>query len=121
MGKTGKVFGKSGSFEELYPEVKTLRVVVRVKDLGPSEENIFKFDRETIIPMVSCQNPICNNGGLLLHSLIGEMTKQRLQLRENVSLCRGFEGSEKGKKKYKPCTFQFQYKIEIQYKDQPPL
>jgi hypothetical protein len=121
VGKKGKAFGKSGSFEEMYPEVKTLGVVVRVKDLGPSEENIFKFDRETIIPMVSCRNPICHKGGLSLHSLIGEMITQRLQMRENVSLCLGFEGSEKGKKKYKPCTFQFQYKIEIQYKDEPTL
>jgi hypothetical protein len=114
---TWKVFGKSGPFEEVYPEVRNLRVVVRVKDLGPSEENIFKFDRKTIIPMVSCQNPICHNGGLSLQSLIGQMTTQRLQMRENVSLCRGFEGFEKGKKKYRRCTFRFQYKIEIQYKD----
>jgi hypothetical protein len=68
---------------------------------------------------VNCSNPECYGGGVLLSFLMHDMVRARKTEGSFKEFCRGYEGSPKGRKRYRKCMYSFAGKIQIEYKPEP--
>ena len=64
---------------------------------------------------INCSNALCFNGGFSIASILRTMISKKEKFKEGKEHCKGYEGSPKGKRKYRDCTHQFEYKITIKY------
>ena len=64
---------------------------------------------------INCSNALCFNGGFSIASIVKTMISKKEKFKEGKEHCRGYEGSPKGKHKYRDCSHQFEYKITIKY------
>jgi len=65
-----------------------------------------------------CSNEQCYGGGLAIADIIREMVYDRKTILEGSARCIGKEGSPKGRRIYGSCYNEFEYKIQIKYKQQ---
>ncbi len=64
---------------------------------------------------INCSNALCFNGGFSIASIVKTMISKKETFKEGKEHCKGYEGSPKGKRKYRDCTHQFEYKVTIKY------
>ena len=64
---------------------------------------------------INCSNALCFKGGFSIGSIVRNMIGQKETFKESKEHCQGYEGSPKGKRKYRDCSHQFEYKITIKY------
>lgn len=115
--ETNFVFSKKGPFKEAFPEIESATVEFSEKGQGvfrgsgPSvrtEKNLGEF--------IDCHNPVCYDGGFNIGEILRDMTARRETERSVQRTCQGYEGSPKGKKKYRGCLNSFDVKVSIRYK-----
>ena len=64
---------------------------------------------------INCTNALCFNGGFPIGSIVRTMISKKEKFKGGKEHCKGYEGSPKGKSKYRDCSHQFEYKIAIKY------
>jgi hypothetical protein len=117
------VFAEKTTFAKAFPMIKSLRIEITQsqdsiwqKEMGPSvyhENNIGEF--------VDCQNSLCYNGGVSLGELLREMARKNKKEGEFSKICQGYEGSPKGRRRYRRCVNFFKLKINIEYNPPAPI
>ena len=121
--ETEFLFSSKASFDKAFPEIED--VVIEVTEDGrgirqwrPSHQK--RIYRKSNLPgeYVDCSNPLCCNGGISVGSMIRDMVRARTTEKEASEVCRGYEGSPKGRRKYGNCMNFFEVKIAITYKGQ---
>ncbi len=68
---------------------------------------------------IDCRNSLCYDGGVSVGQMLRDMVEEKKTEAEFSSLCRGYEGSPKGRRKYRNCSNFFEVKIRIEYN--PPV
>ena len=64
---------------------------------------------------INCSNALCFKGGFSIGSIVRNMISKKDTFKEGKEHCQGYEGSPKGKRKYRNCSHQFEYKVTIKY------
>ena len=64
---------------------------------------------------INCSNALCFNGGFSIGSIVRTMLGKKETFKEGIGHCKGYVGSPKGKRKYRDCSHQFEYKVAIKY------
>jgi len=115
--ETNYVFGKKVKFEEAFPEIKTLRVECTEEGYG-ARNPITRIYTEKNTPgeYIDCHNPLCYNGGFSIGQILREMVQKREKHWEGTKFCQGYEGSPKGRRKYRSCINSWKVKVDIEYK-----
>ena len=116
---------KTSSFSEAFPDVED--VEVEITEEGRLSEWTTDRTRTTTYTKtdfpgeyVDCSNPLCHGGGVRIAQLVRNMGYGRQQELEEARLCRGQEGSPKGRRVYGPCDNYFKVKIKISYHTDTP-
>lgn len=105
-------FTKKGSFDEAFPEIED--VTIEVKEDGKKSSYSKQFGIEEYI---DCTNPLCYRGGFSIGSILREMVSKKQTELETSELCRGHEGSPKGKRIDRQCVNFFEIKVFIKYRE----
>lgn len=115
-------FRQPGTFAQAFPTVQSVRVEVRPNGEGfepfmAERERVDVYTENTLAPIINCRNPRCYGGGLDLGYLLrwGVVEGKRTEFEDTI-LCKGYEGSPKGRKKDGPCDTYFKVKIQVTYK-----
>ena len=111
-------FANKVSFEEAFPEIVSLRM-----EISQSGEGTYDWDKNVVYTLenppgeyIDCRNRICYNGGISIGSILRSMVHSKKTYEEGFQKCQGYEGSPKGRRKYRICVNSFEYKIQIEYK-----
>lgn len=120
FNKTNFVFSEKVPFAEAFPEIESVEVYFKetgygVISLGPDDDGWMKLSTQPS-EFVNCSNGLCYNGGFGLGSIIREMVVNKKTSNEGYKGCRGYEGSPKGRRRYRSCANMFQYKVVIKYR-----
>ena len=118
ISKTNFPFsGKTKLFDEAYPKISLLIMEVVEKDLGNIKPiNTHSFTKRNFQHAVDCSNTICFRGGVQIGNLVHEMARGRVNDLTKLKICEGWEGSPKGKRKYRRCVHTFDTSVHIEYK-----
>lgn len=118
--ETEPVFSKKVSLKEAFPEIEDLRV--EVEESGSGIGGRTRVHTYTIAdlpgPYIDCSNVLCYNGGFSIESILRDMVSKRQAELESGRSCQGYEGSPKGKKKYRDCLNWFKIKVSLKYKNE---
>ena len=117
--ETNYIFAKKVSFDEAFPEIEDLTVEVEEFGHGISGWGQKFIYRKQNFPgeCINCSNPLCYNGGFSIGSILREMARNKQTELETEKMCQGYEGSPKGRKRYRDCSNSFKIKISIKYKE----
>jgi hypothetical protein len=114
---TNYMFSKKVGFDQAFPEIEDLKVVVEQDGHGIREYNKTRHYGKDVVEYIDCSNSLCYNGGFSIGGILRDMVRNRETHREDLALCQGYEGSPKGRRRYRSCINSFQFKIDIKYKD----
>ena len=119
-------FGKKVSFEQAFPEIEDIDIVVVETEGG----GIVDFDCVEYSPKrwrsthkmgvgeyIDCHNSMCYSGGFSIGRIIKQMINDREEEKTGIAFCKRTEGSQKGKKRNRSCINDFRYKISIKFKE----
>jgi hypothetical protein len=116
---TDYVFSTKVSFDEAFPMIEDIKVVVEHRGhYGVHEWNRVQHYGKNIGEYVECTNSICYNGGFSVGNLVRIMVASKQTHLEKLEFCQGYEGSPKGKRRYRSCTNSFNVTIDIKYKSE---
>ncbi len=115
------VFVEKVAFEKAFPEIEDVSVVVEEQGDGVSKwTSTRSYGKSSVGEYIDCSNPLCYNGGFSIGSILREMVRNKDTHKEASEGCRGYEGSPKGRRKYRDCMNYFKIKIDIKYKTGKP-
>lgn len=106
-------FVRKTSFAEAFPQITHLRVTITESDGGTDESSVYWTDGE----FADCSNPLCYGGGVSIGTMLREMVRDRATDGEFTKLCKGHEGSRKGRRIYRKCLHAFTVRIAVVYAD----
>jgi hypothetical protein len=73
------------------------------------------FGKDNLPGHVNCSNPKCHEGGISISEIIRNVIQERKEDSEVRKKCTGYEGSPKGRRKYKSCLHAFKITVHIEY------
>jgi hypothetical protein len=113
------LFGDKVRFEEAYPEIEDVTIEVERSGEGVNELNRnARYTKQTLPGQyIDCTNPLCYNGGFSIGSVLRQMVMEKKTQSETTSRCQGYEGSPKGRRRYRDCTNFFSVRVHLSYKD----
>ena len=136
-GKYEPAFGKRVPFEEAFPNIADLSIEIFEFDsfIRPRDDSYLKSDPVDMLfgrnpkyrhytnkrfpgEYIDCSGTLCYSGGFSILKIIREMNRNREEVKEGKERCQGYEGSPKGRKKYKACLHEFEYRIKIKYEEE---
>ena len=119
INNTDYVFSqKKSKFYEAYPSIAKLHVEVYEATMGlGSETREWVLTEENFRHAVNCSNSVCYGGGIEIGWFIHDMVRDKATDRELRQKCKGYEGSPKGRKRYRSCFHSFHIKAHIEYKE----
>ena len=107
-----------GSFAEAYPTIASLRVEVTESSNGSGGwQGRWSFTERDFRHAVNCSNKTCYGGGVEIGWMIHDMARKKEADREETKICRGYEGSPKGRTRYRSCPTTFRITAHVEYKD----
>ncbi len=116
ISKGGYVFGhRIASFAEAFPTIASLQLEVADKQMGDQEARRHVITERAFRSIIDCSNPLCYGGGVDVGPIIHELVAQGKTDDERSVMCRGYEGSPKGRKKYRSCMHIFRIRTHIEY------
>jgi len=116
--ETTYVFSSKVSFAEAFPQIAHVRIEVTETGEGVyAEFQPSVHTEQSMGEFVDCSNSLCYGGGFSVGSLLRDMASKRETHREARFRCSGYEGSPKGRQKYRDCWNRFDVKADIEYKD----
>lgn len=118
--ETNFVFSKKVPFLEAFPELEEFRI-----EVSESPDMIWGKDQRARVyakenppgEFVDCTNFVCYSGGVSIGEILRDMIRQRKTEAEVSKGCRGYEGSPKGRRRYRSCMHHFTVKVSLKYKD----
>ena len=116
------VFSQKKPFDEAFPEIADIRIeVAESTDPIWGTPRARVYSRENGLPgeFVDCHNSSCYNGGFSVGQMIRDMLRDKKTEAETAAMCRGYEGSPKGRRRYRTCLTTFKVKIQIVYRATP--
>jgi hypothetical protein len=118
--ETEPFFGRKVSFKEAFPEIKEIKVVCSEKGHGVDQYSSRRTYTLRSMPgeYVDCSNPLCYNGGFSLGQILSEMVSKRKAHFEGYQKCKGYEGSPKGRRKYRDCFNFWDITVDIVYHEE---
>jgi len=112
------VFGQKVGFAQAFPEIKSLAVsVIETGHVRYGGERTHHRNEKSAGEYIDCSNSLCYNGGISLGSHLREMVRERKTKLEFTDICKGNEGSPKGRRVYRKCVNFFRGTISIEYHD----
>jgi len=113
------LLGKTASFSKAFPEIADLRVEVEESGEGVRGKLGHKVFTMSSLPgeYVDCSNPRCYNGGFHLGAILRSMVMTGKTELETTEFCQGYEGSPKGRRKYRDCDNHFSVKVNLSFKE----
>jgi hypothetical protein len=120
LGYRGRPLIVERTFEEAFPDIIEPRFEVKTVSRGSEFTDgtrIFNMSNKQV-EFFDCGNPLCYGGGFSMGHVLSRMySAQPKQTHyEGGESCRGYEGSPKGKKRYRGCTNHWKVKVDITYK-----
>ena len=119
------LFGRKVTFDVAFPQVADITLEIREQGKVPkylvADDGAYvRTYQSSNFPgqFVDCSNSLCYNGGVGLGPIVREMVRTGATVRETSSKCQGYEGSPKGRRKYRTCRNVFTVKVLITYEDQ---
>ncbi|MBI2656911.1 hypothetical protein HYX03_04170 [Candidatus Woesearchaeota archaeon] len=114
------LFSKKTPFEQAFSEIKSVIVDVEETGYGINQWNHkSRYTEKTLGEFINCQNPICYNGGFSVGSILREMIKNKqTTISGKYEGCQGYEGSPKGKRRYRSCINHFKVSVQINYNEE---
>ena len=120
--ESNPVFSRKVSFEEAFPEIAD--IVIEISEDGKDVPYLEQGEKEYTYRIrdypgefVDCSNSLCYNGGISIGSLVHKMYREHATELQISKLCRGYEGSPKGRRKYGRCLNFFRVEISITYRN----
>lgn len=112
------MFAKKVSFEEAFPELEDLRIEVKESGYGVGERTGVRTYTLDNLPgeYIDCSNPHCYGGGFSVGSIVRSMVREGETAFEAGQLCKGYEGSPKGRRKYRDCLNCFEINVSLRYR-----
>lgn len=110
------LFGKKCTFEEAFPEIQDIDVVVNETDFGNPVRTRHYTRSDPPGEYLDCRNSLCYNGGVCIGALIRQLVQNRETSLQERRPCQGYEGSPKGRRKYRSCLHYFEVSIKLKYK-----
>jgi hypothetical protein len=114
----GPVFGERGPLDVIFPTIDEIRVEVNESGAGVRDfDRLRVFTRKEDVPeYVDCSNSLCYAGGVSVGAVIRELVRTGGTEAAVGNICRGHEGSPKGRRIYQKCVNHFKTKVTIRYK-----
>lgn len=117
--KSNPVFGQKVSFEQAFPTIDSAMAEVHEKEMG-----IVKWNHTHSTPFlgeyIDCSNQICYSGGFSVGQILRDMVREnKTEYNQSDIRCRGYEGSENGRRRYGACLHSFDVKVTVKYKPKP--
>ena len=113
---------RKDSFDQAFPRIEDL--IVEVEETGHIGSHFSKKGPKLIYTeqsppddFINCSNPMCQNGGLSILSILLKMVANRQRALETSEKCSGYERSPRGSRSSKPCWNFFHVKVSIKYKE----
>jgi hypothetical protein len=113
------IFGRKVSFAEAFPSIASVRVEVTESEVaGQPRRRV--LDERSLSEYVDCSNPVCYNGSFDIGDVIRRMVSEKETSRATRAMCQGYEGSPKGRKRFRSCLHSFEARVTVAYRpDQP--
>ena len=106
------VFSKKSTFEEAFPDIDSVNVHV-MESTYEGNKTAFWGGGE----YADCSNPLCYGGGISVGELLRSMVRERQTEGALRKMCRGYEGSPKGQRRYRSCVHVFEVVARVTYKE----
>ncbi len=114
--ETRSPFARKVEFEEAFPQIDTIIVEVEEEGEGVfAEINKQIYRKNDLGEFIDCSNSICYNGGFSIGQIIRQMVSEERTDLETSKICQGFEGSPKGRNRYRSCLNRFKIGVHINY------
>src|SRR5687767_6765746 len=97
------VLAPKTTFEKAYPTIAKLLVKVSEGAGGFGESRTITLTEQDFSHAVNCSNPVCYGGGVEVGWFIHDMVRAGKTEDSTSKSCQGYEGSPKGKKRYRSC------------------
>lgn len=114
------VFATTSTFASTFPQIESAAVAVTHRESGllrdAGEGANDWYTEKTLGEHVRCTNDLCYAGGFPIGNVLREMVSARETHREGRLLCRGNEGSPKGRRIYRKCLYGISYTIDLVYR-----
>ena len=121
FAKTEPMFAKKVGFSEALPtiakgrvEIKEYRSLANDKPLN----TVLRTDPRRIGEYYDCSNIVCYQGGVQIGDLLRQMVDEKSKSLREMKSCIGYEGSPKGRHRYRSCAHRFEVSIELEYKEE---
>jgi hypothetical protein len=115
---TDFVFGKKVPFAEAYPEIEDITATVTEQGRDVYDDGVRVYSKGSFGEFINCSNGRCYNGGFRVGTIVADMVRERKTESQTTRNCQGYEGSPKGRKKYRDCDNLFEVEIKIKYREQ---
>ena len=109
-------FAEKVGFKEAFPQIAKLNAIVEQKGYGVADWNRTQTLGKGVGEFVDCANPICYRGGFSLGNILRQMVRDRQTHQETTAVCQGYEGSPKGRRRYRSCINSFRITVDIEYR-----
>ncbi len=111
---------KTDSFDKAFPEIEDIKVEVTESGEGTTQANRERIYRKQTFPgeYTDCHNPMCYNGGFSIGEIIRDMIRNKQAELTTYKMCQGYEGSPKGRRRYRSCVNSFDINVTIKYKEE---
>ena len=115
--ETQFLFAKKVSFKEAFPEIKKLEIRAKESGYGVYEEFDTKYYSIEHLAgeFIDCSNPLCYNGGFSVGKILREMVREKETHYGGLKICQGYEGSPKGRRRYRRCINSWEVTIDLEY------
>ncbi|EMT38140.1 hypothetical protein TthWC1_2382 [Thermoanaerobacter thermohydrosulfuricus WC1] len=116
--ETNYLFAEKTTFEKAFPMIEDIEVKVIEYGEGVNEWNRERYyNKFTAGEYINCSNRLCYNGGFSLGRIIRYMVMNNMKEYQTKEICQGYEGSPKGRRKYRDCLNTFHITVKIKYKE----
>ena len=117
FNKSNPFFAKKVSFEEAFPKIEDVKIVVEEDGKDVRDWNRKSHYGRDVGEFIDCSNLICYGGGFSIGSILRDMVRENKTHAEERKFCKGYEGSPKGRDKYRDCINSFKVTVDIIYKE----
>ena len=114
--KTNFVFSEKTTFEKAFPEIETVNVEYTETSYVGKNQGTLTRTEKNLGEYINCTNPLCYNGGFSIGQILRDMVRKKEVHWEGSKICQGYEGSPKGRRKYRSCVNIWNIKVDIVYR-----
>ena len=115
--ETDFFLAKKSGFDQAFPQIASLSGTVEEDGDGVNDRLSVRHLGKDTGEYFDCSNPLCYNGGFSLGDILRSMIASGDTHKEDTRLCKGYEGSAKGRRRYQDCMNSFRIMVDIEYRE----